>query len=144
MNDDANLASPPNSIKKCYINKELLSSGKKRKLPKIKKKVEFKLEVPESTPRRDSTKGSTANFSDFLSLVKIRRKSTIRDAVNKNPDDGIRRDAYGTEIAKNSKSHKVTFIDIVSNKNLVEYGYIQKYIQNSEDEARCNCNCLII
>ncbi len=127
------------------------------KVPKNKKKVDFRIkdgnlnifcDSPDMSPSKDhreSTKSAT-NI-DIQSIWKLRKMSTIANTLTSNKikiNDGVRRDAYGTQIVKNSKTHKITFADIVNNENLVQCVYIPKYDhKNIYDGVNCQCTCMI-
>lgn len=90
---------------------------------------------------------SSTRYS-FHSKVHSQRPSLILTAEKLKINDGIRRDAFGTPITKNSHSHQVTFIDDVSRNNLAEVILISKACSSSkgpEDKVEnlCSAGCKI-
>lgn len=101
-------------------------------------------------------RSSLGKLFEHNSLKKFhKRNSLFKIKENKTPI--TRLDAFGTLINKNKK-HKVTFIDVVSSKDLVEiieidsnnlcfYGKKnfskktkEKYLINDSEDFTCSCN----
>ena len=85
------------------------------------------------------TEGST-KISMNKTLNKKRPSIFVFDSQNKK----VRHDAYGNEISKGNKNHKVSFIDSVSNLKLAEIIIIEQN-NNYNDHTTCECkaSCLI-
>lgn len=132
-----------------------IKTNTKLKLPTLSKRVEFKLEN-NSGRRRSSCKDYTKASSDCSeSPSKFNNDKRKFSAIQMNIktksrqntvyiDDGIRRDAYGNEIKKGSKTHKLSFLDKVTRNNLVEYINIQEIRKGYRvDDENCQCHCSI-
>lgn len=65
----------------------------------------------------------------------IKRPSYILDNL-----EHTRQDAFGTFIIKGRKSHKVTFIDNISNQNIAEIILIDSLPSKSAKDT-CECKC---
>lgn len=85
------------------------------------------------------TEGST-KISMNKTLNKKRPSIFVFDSQNKK----VRHDAYGNEILKGNKNHKVSFIDSVSNLKLAEIIIIEQN-NNYNDHTTCECkaSCII-
>ena len=71
----------------------------------------------------------------------IKRPSYILDNL-----EHTRQDAFGTFIIKGRKSHKVTFIDNISNQNIAEIILIDSLPSKSAKdtcECKCSAGCII-
>lgn len=88
-----------------------------------------------------STEGTTSEPSSNKLLFSRRKLKPIIRKIN----DGIRRDFYGNRIVKGG-NQKLTFVDKVSNDNLVEVILIDdndccfNHNNNGKDTALCSCN----
>ena len=71
----------------------------------------------------------------------IKRPSYILDNL-----EHTRQDAFGTFIIKGRKSHKVTFIDNISNQNIAEIILVDSLPSKSAKdtcECKCSAGCII-
>lgn len=82
-----------------------------------------------------------------------RRQSKINQTIKRNSNvDSIlklkdtRCDAYGQEIIKGGKAHRVSFVDVVTTETLAEILVDYKDKENNNTKGNCYCNptCLII
>lgn len=80
------------------------------------------------------TEGST-KISMNKTLNKKRPSIFVLDPQNKK----VRHDAYGNEITKGSKNHKVSFIDSICNLKFAEVIIIEQN-NNYNDYTACECN----
>ena len=67
----------------------------------------------------------------------IKRPSYILDNL-----EHTRQDAFGTFIIKGRKSHKVTFIDNISNQNIAEIILVDSLPSKSAKDT-CECKCSV-
>ena len=56
----------------------------------------------------------------------------------------IRIDAFGNEIVKGEKKHKVSFIDNISPQKIAEVILIENYLIKNNDNANCECSSCCI
>ena len=115
------------------------------------------------TPLSFMVQKKTISRSRFESPLNLRRNLTRkrpkgqemrRLSLDKSENKELRRDAKGHPIIKGSKKFKVTFKDLISKENLVEYVIIEDYKKyhnetfsirqstngDKDDNTSCACN----
>jgi len=115
-------------------------------------------DLPKEKKRRNSkiTSSSIEKTKTRYSKTRLSRPSIFSNNNRVNNNLFIRFDAYGNEIVKGSKNHKVSFIDNISRQKiaeviLVENDYnlhhypIDKIDENENEKNGCQCdNCCLI
>lgn len=112
-------------------------------------KIDHK-ESTELCSTRVSLKQSLSKRLSIYDLETINNCNNVNNTENKNTHS-LRRDYYGSLICKGKKTHKVTFIDNISNKKLAEVilvddydSEIKKRKYNRNSTSVCTCSCLIV
>lgn len=105
------------------------------------------------SPEKKRLSINTPNLS-LSSPIRIKRKSIVDNMNNKNNLGEIfheinRKDQRGIPIMKKSKLHKISFIDVLSGKDLIETITIESYkkynkIEEDNSGKILNCRCVII
>lgn len=113
------------------------------------KKIEHK-ESTELCSTRVSLKQSISKRLSIYDLEAINNFNNINITENKNTHS-LRKDYYGSLICKGKKTHKVTFIDNISNKKLAEVILVDDYDSevkkrkyNKNSTSVCTCSCLTV
>lgn len=94
--------------------------------------------------KRKSIFSTTDSIEHSTKITKInasKRTSIFFNVKN----SAARTDIYGNSIMKGSKSHKVSFIDNISNKKIAEVIMVDQPFKKKEERVTLNCasSCLI-
>ena len=87
-----------------------------------------------------------SSFSFDKSRTRYSRQGQSRASVlssnikTSNNSFSIRIDAFGNEIVKGEKKHKVSFIDNISPQKIAEVILIENYLIKNNDNANCECS----
>ena len=106
--------------------------------------------------RRESNLTKTS-FNEINSKYSLNKNVQLRPSLlslkiqksDKELFSNKRKDAFGNEILKGSKEHKVSFIDQVSSKKISEivlldnYYYINKNNNDPYELCKCNSSCYL-
>jgi hypothetical protein len=114
-------------------NKEIKTSRNLKKVTLFEKKNwKFNSYSSENSRTRCSKQGQSRT-SFFSSNNKISNNSF-----------SIRIDAFGNEIVKGEKKHKVSFIDNISPQKIAEIILIENYLIKKNDNTNCECSACFI
>ena len=87
-----------------------------------------------------------SSFSFDKSRTRYSRQGQSRSSVlssnikTSNNSFSIRIDAFGNEIVKGEKKHKVSFIDNISPQKIAEIILIENYLIKKNDNTNCECS----
>ena len=102
-------------------------------------------DLPKEKKRRNSkiTSSSIEKTKTRYSKTRLSRPSIFSNNNRVNNNLFIRFDAYGNEIVKGSKNHKVSFIDNISSQKIAEVILIEDsndYEKENLDNVSCQCS----
>jgi len=89
--------------------------------------------------KRRNSKATTS------SIEKTRSRSLNRHSISSNKTNNLFRiDAFGNEILKGNKNHKISFIDMISSQRIAEVILIDNFdsvFENKYNDNKENCQC---
>ena len=104
--------------------------------------------------KRHTHHKSISTFTESTIPQSTRASASIMKNTKKRPSisylyensqikKSVRHDGFGNEIVKGSKSHKVSFVDNISNARLAEVILFDNAAKTNKVTCECNASCVI-